>query len=1142
MPSSVLYIIDPFLKTLGGHYYTMDRGYVEGAKRLGHRSLILADRRIDAKIAAELPVERVFNEQQHLWFPNERFLRIPRFGKLLDKLSINLVFFWHLLQKLNRRTITRDDVVFIPTTTPRLLYGCAWWYRMIPAEKRPRLILLVHLPSYPYFESRGTYSALRMLATTPGGRVTLGAHSERLAREHARFSRLPVSVLPIPISEITPAEPLLLDGIDLAQRCFVYLGDARDEKGIIEIIQAIRQLKRTGDLEQMSFILQVTRASDKPAEACYALIDELEAEQLPNVILIKRRLEPGEYQALLARADVVLLPYWQSEYVSRISSVFAEALAAAKPVIATADTWMSEQLEHYGAGVIFRDKDPLDLKRAMLAMAAQYPTYAAKAIETQSAWRALHNPANLIAALFDPKPLTSRPARIAVIYPFWGLMDAKSGNARRTRQMIEYLRGRFDHVRVLSVGEEPDYVDRNVQFLFFRQRRFGHWLTYRFWERLYRRYQTLITLGENKKEISPLWPLWEYYRFPVDPALKRPLRQLTRWADTIILEYPFWARVLAEDCKRENVRLIITAHDLLADILTQSFTLHEIALKLELAAYHMADEVVTVSAGDQQKLQKFGVNSTVAEHGMDWSDYEALPPDKTMARTLLADAFNIVLPAQNLCLFVGSWNYPNLDAVTIIREIAQPLRAPFVGEPVYFVLAGGAAEPERTDNFIALGNIEEEALNLLYKAVDLVLIPLQMGTGASVKTAEAMSYGKPILGTRIGFRGYLVTSGVEAIVSDNLSDYPALIRTLLGNPIALQEIGHNARRFARRYHYTKVYRAYERLVMEQQVSIMPEITMQELMAMSMGKMIPYQVRQRLLRRQRIQFFLEKLRESRSHVSAQKLPERTVHPATLDYRPRWGYSQPGHAQLSGLFEKFRHTYTDLYKDIAALMPFLYAISPDFSGDQPSEPYWQNYWITAFDAALIYTFMVKYKPRIFLEAGSGMTTLFAARAKRDHNLSTRIISIDPKPRREVDRVCDEVIRQGMETIDLALFEQLSAGDIVLIDSSHRVFMNSDVTVFMLDVLPRLQPGVNVHFHDIHLPFDYPPEWANRYYSEQYILGAWLLAASNVQILMPSRYMSNSQEANRILRPLIKHWPYAIDEWLSGTSLWLTKVPPR
>ena len=99
--------------------------------------------------------------------------------------------------------------------------------------------------------------------------------------------------------------------------------------------------------------------------------------------------------------------------------------------------------------------------------------------------------------------------------------------------------------------------------------------------------------------------------------------------------------------------------------------------------------------------------------------------------------------------------------------------------------------------------------------------------------------------------------------------------------------------------------------------------------------------------------------------------------------------------------------------------------------------------------------------------------------------------------MDAVCDTVIRQPLETLDTAgIIENLQAGDILFVDGSHRCFTNSDVTVVFLEILPRLQPGVLVHFHDILLPYDYPPAWSRRYYSEQYLLACWLLGSTILQ----------------------------------------------
>jgi hypothetical protein len=75
----------------------------------------------------------------------------------------------------------------------------------------------------------------------------------------------------------------------------------------------------------------------------------------------------------------------------------------------------------------------------------------------------------------------------------------------------------------------------------------------------------------------------------------------------------------------------------------------------------------------------------------------------------------------------------------------------------------------------------------------------------------------------------------------------------------------------------------------------------------------------------------------------------------------------------------------------------------------------------------------------------------------------------------------------------FPPLGPGDILFIDSSHQVKPGSDVEFLLKAVLPLLPAGVHVHFHDIFLPDDYPPQWEWRRYNEQAAVAA--LIESNV-----------------------------------------------
>jgi hypothetical protein len=131
---------------------------------------------------------------------------------------------------------------------------------------------------------------------------------------------------------------------------------------------------------------------------------------------------------------------------------------------------------------------------------------------------------------------------------------------------------------------------------------------------------------------------------------------------------------------------------------------------------------------------------------------------------------------------------------------------------------------------------------------------------------------------------------------------------------------------------------------------------------------------------------------------------------------------------------------------------------------------------------------------------------------------MITIDPGAQAVVDRICDQVIRQPAENLDLAVFDQLKRGDMLFIDSSHRALQNSDVTVLFLEVIPRLPPGVLVHVHDICLPYDCGAEILDRFYNEQYLLAAYLIAeGGHIRVLLPSLFISYDQELKSILDPI-------------------------
>ncbi|MEQ9643444.1 MAG: class I SAM-dependent methyltransferase [Alphaproteobacteria bacterium] len=266
------------------------------------------------------------------------------------------------------------------------------------------------------------------------------------------------------------------------------------------------------------------------------------------------------------------------------------------------------------------------------------------------------------------------------------------------------------------------------------------------------------------------------------------------------------------------------------------------------------------------------------------------------------------------------------------------------------------------------------------------------------------------------------------------------------------------------------------------------------------------------------------------------------PVYLDYpvRPasRYGWGRPPHAGLQASMAAGRDGYARWIECFAVYAEGLAAI-PEHAAD-PAGPCWDNPYVGGLTAAALYCFPALFRPRTYLEIGSGWSTRFARHAIRDHGLETRIVSVDPQPRAEIDGLCDEVIRQPLEDVDLTLFDRLGDGDILYVDNSHRCFQNADVTVLFLDVLPALRPGVLVYFDDIFLPLDYPPAWHGRFYSEQYLLAVLLLAdrGRRYEIVLPGKFVQQDPDLNQALRAF---WQRVGRQDEAANGLWLRVREP-
>jgi len=123
----------------------------------------------------------------------------------------------------------------------------------------------------------------------------------------------------------------------------------------------------------------------------------------------------------------------------------------------------------------------------------------------------------------------------------------------------------------------------------------------------------------------------------------------------------------------------------------------------------------------------------------------------------LHDTFNMTIPESEIktqhftILFVGSYFYANIRGITwFVQEIMSSflnIELEIVGNGMHKLKS--TLERQNVSVYGTVPDLQE-----YYKRAHLVILPIFTGGGMKVKTAEALMYGKTIIGTPEAFCGY----------------------------------------------------------------------------------------------------------------------------------------------------------------------------------------------------------------------------------------------------------------------------------------------------------------------------------------------------------------------------------------------------
>lgn len=387
----VLCVVDNSLRDFVGHHFEYIRSLSESATEHGVPFVVLGHREASPEFDRVFPVERVF-ARSHYDMPS----RIRKISFVINPLVQNYSLYRGLRSALQSR-VQSNWVVFAPSIDHNELFAFASWIRRLPKQRRPKVVLCLRWSYFQFpvlgkMERYGYLARLAFRRLDHFDRVYLATDSERLAGEYARLTDLRMELLPIPHTEnLSGATTGLRRNGRLR---FVYLGGARKEKGFDVFARAALRMENKDVEFAFQSYLDDPRDMESPAARA-----ELEGSRRTDLILLNTPLNSSAYRDLLQSADVVVIPYRQQYYRSRTSGILAEAIAAGKPVITTADTWMADQVRQYGVGITFKDGDIPDLIRAIETAAAGFTAFRKQAGEARGRWTEWHNSERLFQLL-----------------------------------------------------------------------------------------------------------------------------------------------------------------------------------------------------------------------------------------------------------------------------------------------------------------------------------------------------------------------------------------------------------------------------------------------------------------------------------------------------------------------------------------------------------------------------------------------------------------------------------------------------------------------------------------------------------------------------------------------------------------------
>lgn len=350
-------IVDPGLRSLVGHHFHLNLALTEHGRALGLSPLVLASTHLaDRQVSFHLDTRPTFHLCQY-----EGLDRPTVLGPINDYFG---QIFNHVLADIGD-----GDLVIFHTATPATILAIGRWIQANLPHRRIGVVVVCNVAYFLVPELAGIYAEfLDSVAGQDATRLKIWAEHAEAAAALGGLAAGRVAVEPLPFMFPAALDHIACRPPPSGPVVVCHQGHSRYERGshLLGPISA-RVLDQRGDGVAFCFQINPEQAS-WPAEALMELRRSVDAMRSDTRIdLHVGELSSEDYYERLGRGRLVLLPY-TGTYLRTSSGLFAEALAARRPMVLPADSYIAREAERVGAGfVTFSEWNPAAIADATIA-------------------------------------------------------------------------------------------------------------------------------------------------------------------------------------------------------------------------------------------------------------------------------------------------------------------------------------------------------------------------------------------------------------------------------------------------------------------------------------------------------------------------------------------------------------------------------------------------------------------------------------------------------------------------------------------------------------------------------------------------------------------------------------------------------